>query len=63
MLYYQCSFRRGNEHTVAWIEARGARVGAWVELRGDFGGLWCVETVAPLPMEAKALHDLQRRRL
>lgn len=30
--YYQCRLRRGTSVTTAWIEDRGARVGAIVEL-------------------------------
>ncbi|OBK49421.1 hypothetical protein A5656_28465 [Mycobacterium gordonae] len=30
--FYQCRLRRGNTETTAWIEARGAKLGATVEL-------------------------------
>lgn len=61
MLYHQCRFRRGTERTVAWIEARGAKVGAQVELTSlDDAGPWIVEAVLGAPLAAEALKDLQR---
>lgn len=61
MLYYQCRFRRGTERTVAWIEARGAKIGAQVELTTlDENGPWVVEDVSRAPLEEDALKDLQR---
>jgi len=58
---YQCRFRRGAERTVAWIEARGAKVGAWVDLETlDDGGLWEVEAVFDAPLEDRALKEMQR---
>ena len=61
MLYYQCRFRRGSERTVAWIEARAAKVGAWVELETlDDEGPWRVEAVFETPLEDRSLKDLQR---
>ncbi len=60
MLYHQCRFRRGTERTVAWIEARGAKIGARVELKTlDDLGPWIVETVGA-PLLAEALDSLQR---
>jgi hypothetical protein len=51
--FYQCRFRRGSERTVAWIEARGAKVGAKVELTTlDNGGPWLVEAVQSAPLAA-----------
>jgi hypothetical protein len=59
--FYQCRFRRGSERTVAWIEARGAKVGAWVELETlDNEGPWEVEAVFDAPLEDRSLKDLQR---
>jgi hypothetical protein len=59
--FYQCRFRRGSERTVAWIEARGAKVGAWVDLESlDEGDLWQVEAVFDAPLEDRSLKDLQR---
>lgn len=61
MLYRQCTFRRGTERTVAWIEARGAKVGAQVELKTlDDLGPWIVEAVHGAPLIAGALETLQR---
>ncbi|MEQ1489413.1 MAG: hypothetical protein ABL932_02580 [Terricaulis sp.] len=61
MRVYQCRFRRGAERTVAWIEARGAKVGAWVDLETlDDGGLWEVEAVFNTPLEDHALKAMQR---
>ena len=61
MLYRQCRFRRGSERTVAWIEARGAKVGARVELTTlDDEGPWEVEAAWGAPLEAEVLKELQR---
>lgn len=61
MRYFQCRFRRGSERTVAWIEERGAKVGARVQLTSlDDGAAWDVETVGKPGLEKAALTDLQR---
>lgn len=61
MRYFQCRFRRGSERTVAWIDARGAKVGAQVELTSlDDHGPWTVEAVLSAPLAAEALSALQR---
>ena len=61
MLHYQCRFRRGSERTVAWIEARGARIGAQVELTTlDDNGPWTVEAVLSAPLDGEALTIMQR---
>jgi hypothetical protein len=61
MRFYQCRFRRGAERTVAWIEERGAKVGAWVDLESlDEGEPWEVEAVFDAPLEDRSLKDLQR---
>lgn len=61
MQFYQCRFRRGSECTIAWIEARGAKVGAWIELETlDEDGPWQVEAVFDAPLEDRSLKDLQR---
>ena len=61
MLYYQCRFRRGSERTIAWIEARGAKLGAQVELTTlDDNGPWVVEDVSHASLKEDALKDLQR---
>ena len=55
MLFAQCKFRRGTERTVAWIEARGAKVGARVELKTlDDLGPGIVEAVFGAPLAAEA---------
>ncbi len=60
--FYQCRFRRGSECTIAWIEARGAKVGAWVELETlDKCGPWEVEAVFDAPLQDRALKDLERQ--
>jgi hypothetical protein len=61
VLYYQCSFRRGTERTVAWIEARGAKVGAHVELITlDDGAPWEVQSVGAVPLALDELKQMQR---
>ncbi len=61
MRVYQCRFRRGAERTVAWIEARGAKVGVRVHLEPqDKGGLWEVEAVCDAPLQDRALKQMQR---
>ena len=61
MLFYQCKFQRGTERTIAWIESRGAKLGARVDLTTlDDLGSWIVEAVLGAPLEADALADLQR---
>jgi len=40
--YYQCRFRRGDPETIAWIEERGAKIGALVELKTADGERWDV---------------------
>lgn len=47
-LWFQCRFRKGPAETVAWIEERGARVGALVELKTADGEQWeVVEVYSP----------------
>ncbi|MBX3429441.1 MAG: hypothetical protein KF779_07655 [Hyphomonadaceae bacterium] len=61
MRVYQCRFRRGAERTVAWIEARGAKVGALVNLETlDKEGPWEVEAVFDVPLQDRALKEMQR---
>jgi len=60
MTYVQCRFRRGVEHTVAWIEQRGARLGARVELLSlDDGGPWLVEAVGDASLSDAAFREMQ----
>jgi hypothetical protein len=61
--FCQCRFRRGSECTVAWIEARDAKVGAWVELETlDKDGPWQVEAVFDTSLEAYALKERRNRK-
>ena len=61
MLYYQCRFQRGDAHTIAWIEERGAKLGRLVELLTlDAGGPWRVVSVGDVPLDSQALHEMQR---
>lgn len=60
MRYRQCRFRRGLERTVAWIEERGAKIGARVALLSlDDGDTWEVEDVMGAPLAAEALKEMQ----
>ena len=60
MLYRQCKFRRGSERTIAWIEDRGAKVGAHVELLTlDNGDAWEVEAVHDGALTQAALKEMQ----
>lgn len=59
MLLYQCRLRQGSARTVAWIEARGAKVGADVEIP-ELGGFWRVETACSIAIEAERLREKQR---
>lgn len=60
--YYQCRMRRGNQELTAWIEERGAKVGAKVELKptGDF---WEVLSVGVgLPEDLLKEHQKMHRK-
>lgn len=57
--YYQCVMTRGDERTVGWIEARGAKVNARVELKGE-DGLWVVAEVHEPPRTIAWLREKQR---
>lgn len=56
MKYYQCRFEKATKEgtvcTVAWIDERGAKVGALVELKGE-EGLWLVTKVSEPISEAE----------
>ena len=58
MLYVQCKFRRGSERTVAWIEQRGAKVGARIELL-TLDDAWEVEAVHDGALTQAALKEMQ----
>lgn len=57
---YQCDLSRGDARTRAYIEERGARLGASVELKEKgFEGFWRVDAVADTGIDAKALGEKQ----
>jgi hypothetical protein len=61
--YYQCRFKRGESETIAWIEERGAKVGASVELKTADGERWnVIEVFAPGLDEAKLREKQQNDR-
>lgn len=52
--WYQCSFRQDRPdgttwHAVAWIDEKGAKLGAKVELIGE-EGLWTVASIDDKPI-------------
>jgi hypothetical protein len=53
---FQCLLRNGHTRTIAWIEERGARLGARVELKGE-DGLWEVLDVYQPRRTAAWLHE------
>jgi hypothetical protein len=55
-LSYQCLLRQGDTRAVAWIEERGARIGARVEVKGE-NGLWDVAAVYQPARSAVWLHE------
>jgi hypothetical protein len=57
--FKQCKFRRGDAYTVAWIEERGAKVGANVELKTADGEFWEVVEVYDYAMDEAALRQKQ----
>lgn len=60
-LWYQCRLRRGDDHTVAWIPERAAKVGASIELKTAGGEFWEVATVGDKPIPYAQLRDKQER--
>ena len=61
--YYQCRFRRGDPETIAWIEERGAKIGALVELKTADGERWdVIEVFTPGLDEAKLREKQQNDR-
>lgn len=62
MRYFQCELQKDNTHTVAWIEARGAKIGASVEIK-ELDGFWQVKKVYVPSIEyddLKAKQELDR---
>lgn len=53
--YFQCELIHGDRVMVAWIEDRGARVGARVEIKADADRLWWVRKVYTPGIEHSAL--------
>ena len=49
--YYQCRFRRGDPETIAWIEERGAKIGALVELKTADAGTCADVDVRMAPLD------------
>ena len=59
MQFYQCRLQQGEQTTVGWIEARGARLGVRVDVP-ECGGLWRVAAVYQPPLKAAALREKLR---
>jgi len=57
--YFQCRLQRGQSETVAWIEARGAKLGAEVELL-PVREMWTVAEVYKHGVPEDVLKDTQR---
>ena len=55
-IVYQCLLRQGDTRSIAWIEERGAKVGACVEIKGE-DGLWDVAEVYEPPRPAAWLKE------
>lgn len=60
MKYFQCDLEKGTGRTTAWIEARGAKVGASVELK-DLNEFWVVKQVYSFGIEYEDLKAKQER--
>lgn len=59
--YYQCDLSQGSTRTTAYIEERGAKLGARVEIKtSGFDGLWEVIQVADKGIEGAILSELQK---
>lgn len=58
-MFFQCKLRQGDAETVAWIEARGAKVGNWVELKTADGQMWQVTEVYGYGLDEVALRQKQ----
>ena len=58
--YYQCLLRQGDTEVTAWIESRGAKVGAFVEVR-ELDGLWeVVKAHKAISLSEEALKKNQK---
>jgi hypothetical protein len=60
-MYFQCKFRRGDAETIAWIEERGAKVGAEVELLSADGQFWRVVEVYQPGLDEAVLREKQKK--
>lgn len=58
-LFYQCRFQRDGSETVAWIEERGAKLGASVELKSADGERWTVVEVYHPGIDEAKLREKQ----
>lgn len=58
---YQCDLSNGSTHTRAYIEEKGAVVGAKVTLKDsdEPGKLWTVDSVSTMSIEEKYLNELK----
>ena len=56
VLSFQCLLHQGSTRVVAWIEQRGAHLGARVEIKGE-PGLWHVADVYQPPRSAQWLQE------
>lgn len=62
IFYRQCVFKQGDKVQTAWIEERGAKVGARVTFKDapDDAGLWEVESVGEERMPEKRAKEFER---
>jgi len=56
--YKQCKFKKGDSYQHAWIEERGAKVGAMVELKSDNHEKWEVVSVGEGRQSAEMVQEL-----
>ena len=64
--YKQCKFKKDNSYQTAWIEERGAKLGAFVELKSDNHEKWEVvhvggRTTAEMVQELASDYKSQRK--
>jgi len=58
--YFQCSLSQGTGRTQAFIEEKGAIVGALVEIKSDeFHGLWRVDAVGDIGVDEEKVKAKQ----
>lgn len=56
--YKQCKFKKGDSYQTAWIEERGAKLGAHVELKSDNHEKWEVVEVGLGRQTAEMVQEL-----